>query len=271
MKIGWFSSGRGPGSQALLAAACEAVQAGRLPVEIAYVFCNRARGEFEPADRFLELAESYGLPVVTLSSSSFRRTAKGEVARAGHPLPPWRIDYDNAVLRLLQQYQTDTAVLAGYQLIAPELCRHLNLINLHPAAPGGPVGLWQDVIWQLIDSKASVSGVTMFLATPELDAGPPISFCTYGLRDEQTALLWRDAEKRKPAVLRNELGEQAPLFLEIRRRGAAREAPLMLATIAALALGRIRIAGGEIVDTSGRPAEAIDLSSEVDKAIEPSL
>ena len=271
MKVGWISSGRGPGSQALLESACKAIEAKGLPIEIANLICNRARGEHEPADRFLDLAESHGLPVVTLSSAGFRRDAKGDVARAGQPLPAWRIEYDKAVLRLLKPYNTDTAILAGYQLIAPELCRHLNLINLHPAALGGPVGLWQEVIWQLIELKASASGITIFLATPELDAGPPISFCTYGLRDEHTAPLWREAEERAPGNLRSESGEEAALFVEIRRRGAVREAPLLLATLAALAQGRIRIAGGDIIDFSGRPAKPLDLSAEVDKAIEPSL
>jgi len=245
------------------------MERGRLPLEIAYVFCNRERGEHEPADRFLDLAVSQGLPVVTLSSATFRRKAGGEIARAGQPLPVWRSDYDRAILRLLEPFETGIAILAGYQLIAPELCRHLDLVNLHPAAPGGPAGLWQEVIWQLIEGRAIESGVTIFLATPELDAGPAISFCSYGLRDELTEPLWRQLEHRDASV--REPGEESPLFLEIRRRGAAREAPLLLATLTALAEGRIRIADGRILDSTGSIANPIDLSREVDKAIEPSL
>jgi phosphoribosylglycinamide formyltransferase-1 len=263
MRIGWFTSGRGPGSQALLAAACDAIEAGQLPVEIAYVFCNRQRGEHEPADRLLDLAEYHRLPVVTLSSAAFRRSAGGAVARAGQPLPPWRLDYDRAVLDLLESFDTTIAVLAGYQLIAPELCRHRDLINLHPAAPGGPKGLWQEVIWRLIEGRASQSGITMFRAIPELDAGPAISFCTYSIRDAQNEPLWQSLEREASGCSPREFGEESPLFAEIRRRGAVRETPLLLATLKGLAEGRLSIPRNEIQGQAG----PVDLSGEVDAAI----
>ncbi|GAH59253.1 unnamed protein product, partial [marine sediment metagenome] len=40
-----------------------------------------------------------------------------------------------------------------------------NMVNLHPAAPGGPTGTWQEVIWQLIENKAEETGVMMHLVT----------------------------------------------------------------------------------------------------------
>jgi folate-dependent phosphoribosylglycinamide formyltransferase PurN len=271
MNVGWFSSGRGPGSQALFAAACDAIESRDLPLQIAYLFCNRARGEHPPADRLMDLATEHDIPVVTLSSFEYRQKVGGAVAKTGQPLPPWRVDYDEAVLHLLEPYGTGTAVLAGYQLIAPELCRHFNLINLHPAAPGGPVGLWQEVIWQLIESNASTSGITIFLATPELDAGPPISYCTYALRDERDERLWKQAEVDSLARLRGLQGEQSPLFLEIRRRGAIREGPLMLATLGALARGEVRANAGRVIDAFGSPISPIDLSAQVDRRIEAEL
>jgi folate-dependent phosphoribosylglycinamide formyltransferase PurN len=268
MRVGWFTSGRGPGSLALLSAAIEATESGRLPIEIAYVFCNRGRGEHEPADHLLDLAESHHLPVVTLSSSAFRRQVGGEVARADRPLPPWRMDYDRAVLDLLDPFDTRVAVLAGYLLIAPELCKQLDLLNLHPAAPGGPAGLWQEVIWQLIEQGADRSGVTIFRATPELDAGPPLSFCTYSLRDDQINPLWTAIKGRGVAEVRAEQGESLPLFAEIRRRGAQRETPLLLATLAALATSQIQVAGGRVLDERGTEVAPLDLSNEVDTAIQ---
>jgi len=72
----------------------------------------------------------------------------------------------------------DLCVLAGYMLIVgPEMCTRFNMINLHPAAPGGPTGTWQDVIWQLIKQRARETGVMMHLVTPELDRGPVVSYC----------------------------------------------------------------------------------------------
>jgi phosphoribosylglycinamide formyltransferase-1 len=267
MRVGWFTSGRGPGSQALLRAACEAIESGQLPVQIAYVFCNRERGEHEPADRLMDLAEAHGLPVITLSSTAFRRRLGGEVARAGEPLPAWRFEYDRAVLDLVEPFHTRLAVLAGYLLIAPELCRSLDLLNLHPAAPGGPIGVWQEVIWQLIAGRAEGSGVTIFRATPELDAGPPVSFCTYSLRGEGIDQLWDAISGRDVAQLRAEAGEDLPLFVEIRRRGAARETPLLLATLAALAEGKVRLREGDVVNADGHQTAPLDLTQLVDEAI----
>ena len=37
-KIGWFSTGRGDGSKALLRTACEAIKSGELNAEIEFVY-----------------------------------------------------------------------------------------------------------------------------------------------------------------------------------------------------------------------------------------
>jgi phosphoribosylglycinamide formyltransferase 1 len=269
MKVGWFTSARGPGSLALLSAACEAIESGRLPVEIAYVFCNRAAGEHEPADRLLDFASRQSLPIITLSSARFRRQAKGEMPHTGQPLPGWRWDYDRAVWELVRPFGADLAVLAGYQLIAPELCERMDLLNLHPAAPGGPIGLWQEVVWQLIAARSRDSGITIFRAIPALDAGPALAYCRYGLRDNQIDPLWDDVDGRDVATLRAGPDEELPLFREIRRRGAEREVPLLISTLAALASGCLRIVDGVPVDAAGNPAPALDLSEEVERQLAP--
>ena len=234
LRIGWFSTGRGPGSRALLRVAAEAIDGG-LPVEIACVFCNRERGEDPNSDEFLALADSYGFPVVAFSSARFRKAQAGPIARKGEPLPAWRLAYDDAALRLLAPFGFSVGVLAGYMLIfGPRACAALTLLNLHPAAPGGPIGIWQDVIWQLIEQRADRSGITIFKAEPAVDTGPPLAYCTYPLRDAAIDPLWRELERAPLPQLREELGEQLPLFAEIRRRGALREPPLILETLRAL-------------------------------------
>ena len=49
LRIGWFSTGAGAGSQRqrLLTATVDAIQRRDLAAEIAFVFCNRERGENE--------------------------------------------------------------------------------------------------------------------------------------------------------------------------------------------------------------------------------
>ena len=264
LRVGWFSTGRGEGSRRLLTAAVDAIRSDALDAEIAFVFCNRERGEHEATDAFLDLVSSFGIPCLTLSSRRFRRARGGALSKPGEPLPPWRVEYDRAVADLIAPHAFDVGMLAGYMLIfTPELARQHPFLNLHPAQPGGPAGTWQEVIWQLIDARAERSGVMIHLATEQLDRGPVVTYCTYVLHGPDFDLLWAALSARAAA----ELGEDDPLFKEIRRHGAARELPLVVATLRAFAEGRLRFEKGGVVDASGRSfAKGLDLTPEIDAA-----
>jgi folate-dependent phosphoribosylglycinamide formyltransferase PurN len=267
LRIAWFATGRGQTSGQLLSAALAAISDGRLDAEIVVVFCNRAQGEDPNSDAFLAQVEAAGLPLVTLSSRDFRKTAGGEVARKGSPMPPWRREYDRAVMRLLEPYHFDVGVLAGYMLIfGEEAAARWDLLNLHPAAPGGPVGVWQDIVWHLIETHAETGGVMIHLATPELDEGPVVTFCSYSLRVGDIDALWADARDRGFEAARAE-GEELPLFQEIRRRGVLREMPLLVETVRAFADGTIRIADKRILDSSGAPVAGLDLTDRIEQLI----
>ena len=54
--------------------------------------------------------------------------------------------------------------------------------------------MWQDVIWQLIEQNAERAGVMVHLATPELDGGPVVTYCTYPIRGPEFGPLWHDVE-----------------------------------------------------------------------------
>lgn len=268
LNVGWFSTGRGEGSQKLLRAAVDAVGEGRLAAKIAFVFCNREPGQFEATDVFFEQVRGYGIPLVTLSDTRFRRERGGQVARFGQPLPPWRREYDCAVAEMLSGFDYDVGLLAGYMLIAtPPLLESHPLLNLHPAAPGQPAGTWQDVTWQLIDQRVDHGGVRIHLVTPELDEGAIVTYCTYALRGATIDLLWRGVEHRAVAQIRDTEGEANPLFQEIRRRGAARELPLVVETLRALADGRLRLAGDRIMSGDTRIVGGYDLTPEIEGAL----
>ncbi len=272
LRIGWFSTGRGPGSRALLTAVVEAIRRSELRAEIAFVFCNRDRGQDANTDQLLAMATSYGLPVLTLSDRAFRRRVVGAVARVGEPLPAWRADYDRAMLEAISRYPFDVGMLAGYMLILwPETTRAHPFLNLHPAAPGGPIGMWQDVIWRLVEQRAQESGVLLNVATPELDEGPVASYCRYPIRGPAFDDLWAAVGGRTVEEVRRQEGEQNPLFQEIRRHGAARELPLVIRTLAALADRRIRITPDSVTDAAGRPIAGLDLSAEVDASVAAEL
>ncbi|MBI1885403.1 MAG: phosphoglycerate transporter [Chloroflexi bacterium] len=267
LRLGWFSTARGETSPKLLRAAHDAIVSG-LPARIEVVFCNREPGEDAKTDTFIELVRSYGLPVVCFSNSRYRRERGLRPARAGQPLPEWRRDYDREVIRRLEPYQFDVAVLAGYMLINTDvMCERYDMLNLHPAAPGGPRGMWQDVIWQLIDERAEKSGVMIHLATPELDAGPVVTYCLYPLRGPAFDPLWAQMEGRSVAGVRAAEGEDNALFKKIRRHGVARELPLVVETVRAFAGGRVVIKDKRVVDGRGREVPGIDLTEEIERVV----
>lgn len=268
LRLAWFATARGQTSGKLLAEAQNAIAAGHLDAEIAVVFCNRTPGEDQNTDVFLEQVQASGIPLVMLSSRDFRKQAGGAVARKGGDIPEWRRAYDREVMRVLEPYPFDVGVLAGYMLIfCDEAAAKWNLLNLHPAAPGGPVGMWQDVIWELIDTGADRAGVMMHLVTPDLDEGPVVAYCTYSIRGPSLDALWQDVECRTMDEARGEKGEDLPLFKEIRRQGVLRERPLVTETLRAFADGRIRIVDKRLIDASGNPVAGYDLTDEIEARV----
>lgn len=268
LRLAWFATGAGTTSPRLLRAGLDAIASGRLDARIAVVFVNREPGEDAMSDAYCAEVEAAGIPLVRFSDRRFRREHGGEVARKGALLPGWRRDYDREVMRLLEPYTFDLGVLAGYKLIfCEEAAARWELLNLHPAAPGGPAGIWQDVIWQLIAQGADRAGVMMHLATPELDEGPVVTYCTYAIRGPDFDPLWRDVECRTLDEARTDKGEDLPLFQAIRRTGVAREIPLVIETLRAIAGGRIRIASKRVLDADGREIPGYDLSPEIEAII----
>jgi len=268
LTLGWFATGTGTTSPKLLAAALDAIASGRLDARIAAVFCNREPGEDPMSDAYHAQVRAAGIPLVTLSDRRFRREHGGAVARKNEALPEWRRAYDREVMRVLEPYPFDLGVLAGYKLIfCEEAAAKWDLLNLHPAEPGGPKGIWQDVIWHLIESHAERAGIMMHLATPELDEGPPVTFCTYSIRGPAFDALWEAVGRRPVEEIKVSEGEENALFQEIRRQGVAREIPLVIETLRAFADGRLRIRDKQPVDAKGRPTPPHDLSQTIERAL----
>ncbi len=268
LTLGWFSTARGTTSPRLLAAAQDEIAVGRLQARIAVVFCNREPGEDPQTDAFLGQVRGYSLPTVCLSSARYRRERNLPPARKDEPLPGWRSDYDREVMRLLEPYPFDLGVLAGYMLISTDMmCDRFDLLNLHPAALGGPAGMWQDVVWQLIEAGAERSGVMMHLATPELDAGPPVTYCTYPIRGDSFDKLWEEVESRDIAEVRAVEGEQNALFKEIRRHGVTRELPLVVETLRAFASERVRLCDKRPLNADGHAIRGYDLTADVEGVV----
>jgi len=267
-QLGWFSTGRDKAARDLLKAVNSSIKQSEIEAEIAFVFSNRAPGESEESDLFFKLVEDYHIPLICFSYQKFKASKGALITGQTGTLPLWRLDYDREVMNRLQGFHPDLCVLAGYMLIVGrEMCRRYDMINLHPAAPGGPTGTWQEVIWRLIDNRACETGVMMHLVTPELDKGPPVTYCTFPIRGKSFDRYWRELEKLPENSSRGH-DEKNSLFKLIRQHGLAREFPLIISTLKAFSQGRIKItAGKKIVDSKRKPIRGYNLTDEINGQI----
>ena len=268
-QLGWFSTGRDKAARDLLQAVESGIKLGEIEAEIAFVFSNHEPGESEESDRFFELVKSYKIPLVCSSYRDFKAKIGAEATGPESSLPRWRLEYDREVMSRLAVFQVDLCILAGYMLIVGrEMCQRYNMINLHPAVPGGPAGTWQEVIWQLIEERAEATGAMMHLVTPELDKGPPVTYCTFSIRGEPFDKYWQEIAGYSFEEIKSE-GENSPLFSLIREHELVREFPLIISTIKAFSQGRVRITDNKrVVDFEGKPVNGYNLTDEINKLLE---
>ncbi len=179
LRLGWFSTGMGPGSRNLLKAVMDKKEQGELDIEISFVFCNWDNYEEdnpkrEQRQRFFDMVAGYRIPLVTLSWKMFMPELWKEDQIA------WRDEYGRELRRLTSAYPFDLGILAGYLLwMDDKTCNEYDMLNLHPALPNGPKGTWQEVIWQLISENAERQGAMMHICTEEWDHGAAITYCGF--------------------------------------------------------------------------------------------
>jgi folate-dependent phosphoribosylglycinamide formyltransferase PurN len=246
LNIGWFSTGRDEAARQLLQAVEDKSYSGDINGKIGFVFSNRELGESKESDLFFKLVRSYNIPLICLSHQKFKTAGEEK---------EWRIKYDREVHKKIEPFAPDLCVLAGYMLIvSEELCQKYDMINLHPAPPGGPTGSWQEVIWAFIQNKAETAGAMMHLVTPELDRGPVISYCLFSIKGEPFSEYWRRDDKKM-------------LFRLIRQHELVREFPLITLTLQALSRGDVGIKDGTVIDARGKTISGYNLSGKVDEEV----
>ncbi len=262
LRLGWLSTGRGPGSRGLLAAAHHAISNGGLNASIDYVLCTRARGEADGSDAFLEQAESYGLTTISHSLRDYRHSPDND--------PAWRDRYNADLLSILQGRPVDALVFAGLMLIVSEdIVSAFPALNLHPALPGGPVGAWQDVIWELMANDATESGVMVQLSTVEVDKGPVIAYCHFPIRGPEFDTLWQGIQGQSIDDIRAAHSESHPLFTTIREEGLRREPHTLVEALRQIANGRVKIGDDRLVrDANNQPLQnGLDITDKIEAAI----
>lgn len=252
-KIGWFTTARDKAALDLLIEVYEHIKKGLIKASIAYVFVSKGPEEgIWARELILKAKKDMNLPVVYFSARNFLPELRARDKET------WRKLYHREILDLLPE-EVDFGVLAGYMWItSEEFCETLNLINLHPALPGGPKGSWEEVIWQLISARAFETGAMIHKVTPELDEGPALTYFRLNLRSENFIPLWEETEKKLLSLGLTELkkreGNQNLLFLKIREEELKRELPLLVYTIKYLVEERIKFL----------PEEPLDLTEEIE-------
>ena len=271
LRLGWFSTGRGPGSRNLLKTVMDRIQDGTLDAEVSFVFCNWDNTEApnprrDQRQQFFEMVKGYGIPLVTESFKRYNPELRETDKTA------WGEGYGRILRERIRHYDMDLGILAGYMLWMDDTtCEAYDMLNLHPALPDGPKGTWQEVIWKLIEDRAGEQGSMMHVCTSEHDRGAAITYCRFPIRGGEYDALWAGMERKLAtkslAQIKAEEGEGEPLFEKIRKDGARRELPLIVSTIGLFADGTVSMRGKRLWNEEGMLPGPYDLSAEVDASL----
>lgn len=155
-------SGSGTNMQAIV----EACNANRIAGEVVAVISNKA------GVGGLEKAQAVGIETAVLSHKDFTT----------------REAYDAELLKLIDGYQPDLVVLAGFmRILTPEFTRHYHgrMLNIHPSLLPKYKGI--NTHQRALDAGDTEHGVSVHFVTEELDGGPVILQATVPIFPEDTA------------------------------------------------------------------------------------
>ena len=250
-QIGWFTTGRGPGSLGLFSTVRSMIRSGEIDAKLSFVFMNREVKGNPNRAKLIAMAEEDGVPVIILPSDGFRNDLKGR------DLTAWRAAYGKAMRDMISQHPMDFGVLAGYMLILdPETCEKYDIINLHPALPNTYQGTWEEIVRRVAESDDATYGSMVHVCTPELDRGATVAYDEFGIED-----------------LRKKIVDLDDLAKAIRAREVRREVPLLMETVKLLSSGEVRLDRGRLMNYRGEPLSGqINLAAKIDLIVgnEPS-
>ena len=179
IRLAILASANGTNAQVII----EAVRAGRLDADVRVVLTNK-----EDAG-VIERARRLGVPVEIVPSKGIRN----------------RAEYDALVVETLKKYDVDTIALAGWMRILSEVFVNAfedRILNLHPALLPSFKGA--TAIADAFEHGVRITGCSVHLVTPELDAGPVIiqaAVPVNGTVDELEAQIHRMEHRIFPQAL----------------------------------------------------------------------
>lgn len=163
IKLAILASGNGTNAQAIL----EAVKSGELDADVKVVLTNKTQAGV------IARASKFNVPVEIIPSKGIKD----------------RDAYDAAVVECLNRYGVDTIALAGWMRILSNTFLDAfpnRIINLHPAILPSFTG--GTGIQDAFDYGVKITGCTVHLVTPVLDAGPIIIQAGVPVGDDVDAL-----------------------------------------------------------------------------------
>ena len=142
-------SGSGSNLQAII----DGCTSGSIDAEVIAVISNR------PEVRGLERARQAGIPAEVLDHKAFGS----------------RESFDQSMIELIDRFQPDLVILAGFmRILTPDFVRHYagRLLNIHPSLLPKFQGLHTHR--RALDAGEIVHGASVHFVTDELDGGPVV-------------------------------------------------------------------------------------------------
>jgi hypothetical protein len=109
--------------------------------------------------------------------------------------------------------------------------------------------MWQQAVWDVIAGGLDEAGAMIHVSTEDVDEGPVVATSRFSVRGDGFDSLWAEISGLDVGALKEDPGEDLPLFRAIRNASMLRERPFLIETLKAVAAGRIDPTGaGEVVD-----------------------
>lgn len=147
LKLGIMASGSGTNFEAV----AQAIEDKQLNADIKVLIYNN------PAAKVQEKAQRWGIPAILLNHRQYKR----------------REDLDRAIVEVLQQYQVEWVVMAGWMRVITQVLLDAfpkKVINIHPSLLPSFKGIRG--IEQALESGVKITGCTVHLVSLEVDSGP---------------------------------------------------------------------------------------------------
>lgn len=155
-------SGNGSNLQAII----DAIEQQQWPIKITAVISDQHNAYG------LERAKKANIPQVVISKHDY----------------PNREDYDKTLLRIIDDYDPDLIVLAGFmRILSTNFVSYFygRLINIHPSLLPKYKGL--NTHQRVLDAGDNQHGITVHYVAPKLDSGPIIAQMQLTVEPDQTA------------------------------------------------------------------------------------